>query len=72
MPAPDQAHDILQNRHSSCDPTARMRFVERRAPYGGERPVRILQQMWVTTQYAGHLPLSRESEWRDIPLEKED
>lgn len=53
----------------TCLATNRLRFVEREImisatnPYG--KPVRVLQQWWMSFTTPGH------GEWRDVPLEAE-
>ena len=54
-------------------PTPELRFVERYVDtIQGQKTVRILQQKWVLYWSDENGGGERESEWRDVPLEKEE
>ena len=60
-------------------PTPKLRFVEREIQVPVEpmlnittgKTVRILQQLWEKKEWAHDIEIVVDSEWRDVPLEKE-
>lgn len=54
---------------TQVEPSGRLRFVKRpRADaLPGQLFYRILQQEWVIVTFEGMAPVSRTTEWRDVP-----